>query len=154
MLTLIHYCHHWVAKNTFEFWDNNYFMSYLCTFILYVLGCSHPCSSHIFWPPEHIFCPCGVVSCIFCIFCPRGLANVVLLLDTFKWRVRMKRSWRLSFLFMRNSPCLICPWDTAWALVSPAFFSCVFHMFSNTLPQWSYSLDLLLQWFLHQFISL
>ncbi len=37
----------------FGFQDNSYFMSYLCTFTLYLLGCSHPCSSHIFWPREH-----------------------------------------------------------------------------------------------------
>ncbi len=34
--------------------DSNYFMSYLCTFTLYLLGCSHPCFLHIFWPREHL----------------------------------------------------------------------------------------------------
>ncbi len=35
------------------FQDNNIFMTYLCTFTLYLFGCSHPCSLHIFWPREH-----------------------------------------------------------------------------------------------------
>ncbi len=43
----------------------------------------------------------------------------------------MTRSRPLSCLFMRNSSCLICPRDTARALVSPPLFSHIFHTFSN-----------------------
>jgi hypothetical protein len=99
-------------------------MSYLCIFILYLLGCFHPCSSHIFWPREHIF--------LYLLYLlSTWFGHMVLLLDTFRRHLCMMRSRPLSCLFMRNSLCLICPQDTAWALVLPPLFSCIFQMFSN-----------------------
>jgi hypothetical protein len=46
----------------------------------------------------------------------------------------MTQSRSLSCLFMKNSSCLISPRDTAWALVLPLLFSCAFHTFSKTPP--------------------
>ncbi len=71
-------------------------MSDLRTFILYLLGCSHPCSLHIFWPREHIYL-------FFCIFCPRGLAMWFCFWipssDIFAWR--------------GVDSCLVFSWETA-----------------------------------------
>ena len=111
-------------------------MSYLCTFTLYLLGCSHPCSSHIFWPLEHIFLYLLYLLSTWCCFlyllhfCPR-VVHGVLFLDTLQQCVCKAWSSPLSCLFMRHSPCLVCPQDTAQALVLPILFSCAFHTFSK-----------------------
>ncbi len=115
---------HWVAKSTVGSWDKISFMSFLCTFTLYLLGYSLPCFSLIFWPLEHIF------SYLLYLL-STWFGHVTLLLDTFKWRLCMTRSRSLSCLFMRNSSCLISPRDTARALVLPLLFSRAFHTFSN-----------------------
>jgi hypothetical protein len=70
-------------------------MSCLFTFILYLLGCSHPCSLHIFWPREHILL-------YFLYLLSTWFGHMVLLLDTFKWHLCIMQSKPLSCLFMRN----------------------------------------------------
>ncbi len=118
-----------------------------CCFVVIVLMLTQYCSSHIFWPLEHIF------SYLLYLL-STWFGHMALLLDTFKWCLCMTRSRSLSCIFMRNSSCLISLRDTARALVSPLLFSCAFHTFSNTIPRWSYSLDLWLQQFPCQFVSL
>ncbi len=103
-------------------------MSYLCTFTLYLLGSwllSPSCSSHIFWPHEHLLVsfvsfvhvvlPCGFAF---------GYLQVMYLHDA-EWAPV------LSF-HKKESLCLICPQKTAQALVSPALSSCIFITFSNS----------------------
>ncbi len=101
-------------------------MSYLCTFTMYLLGCSHPCSLHIFWPLEDIFL--YLLSTWFghvaCFRIPSS--------DVFAWH--------------GVDPCLVFAWETArvppphktqHGLLFCPFFSLMLFVHSPTISSFS-----------------